>query len=201
MSKIIEAYCDGGVIASNPSSIGGTYAYRLIYDDGHIEEYHTATTPAQMGVDVITNNQTEMIAALMMITQLPHDFEGTVYSDSAVTLGRIFKGWKWKNIPQRFHEMYKRQRIRFTNWDKIKYVQLDGHPTKAQLASGIGKRGNPVSEHNVWCDEACQKAGEGLMAELRRCECGVSKDPNKFGKTHLHDCPANRLTQYRQGTS
>jgi len=91
-----------------------------------------------------------------------------VYSDSAVTLGRVFSGWKWKNIPVWMHKVYQEQRARLTYWSEIKYVQLDGHPTKAQLLSGIGKRGNPVSEHNVWCDQACTEAGEIFMAGIER---------------------------------
>jgi hypothetical protein len=39
---------------------------------------------------------------------------------------------------------------------KIEVILLQGHPTKEDLANGLGKKRQlPVSEHNVWCDEAC----------------------------------------------
>lgn len=114
----------------------------------------------------VTNNQTEMLALIVGLEQLPAGFRGTIYSDSQVTLGRVFMGWKWKNIPGWMHRRYQKQRARLLDWDEIKYVLLDGHPTKAQLQAGRGKRGHPVSEHNVWCDEACRKAGEAFMQQV-----------------------------------
>lgn len=48
-----------------------------------------------------------------------------------------------------------------------KTVLLQGHPTKADLACGIGKKRNlPVSIHNVWCDEACGKAAREFLENL-----------------------------------
>ena len=165
MSNILSLYVDGGVIGSNPSMIGGTYAYRLIFEDGNNVGWANVVTPAEIGGPV-TNNQTEMLAMLEGLKRLPDHWVGTIYSDSAVTLGRVFSGWKWKNIPVWMHKVYQEQRARLTYWSELKYVQLDGHPTKAQLLSSIGKRGNPVSEHNVWCDHACQRAGEEFLANV-----------------------------------
>lgn len=162
---ITELYVDGGVIGSNPSAIGGTYAVRLVYDDGHVYGYSGAVSATEMHGDV-TNNQTEMLALLMGLRYLPDDFKGTVYSDSMVTLGRAFLGWKWTRVPGWMHRFYRDQRRRLINWDQIKWVLLDGHPTKAQLAAGIGKRGHPVSEHNVWCDRACTEAGQRFLEEI-----------------------------------
>jgi ribonuclease HI len=136
-----------------------------VYADGHVFGYSGAISAQDMG-STVTNNQTEMLALLMGLSKLPADFAGTVYSDSAVTLGRVFCGWKWKNVPEWLHRMYRTERARLTHWDQIKYVQLDGHPTKAQLVSGVGKRGNKVSEHNVWCDDACRKAGEQFLDRI-----------------------------------
>ncbi len=156
---ITELYCDGGVIGSNPSAIGGTFAWRAVHDDKHSITESGVIGADDMGTNV-TNNQTEMYALLRGLSRLPDDWVGTVYSDSQVTLGRAFQGWKWHNIPEWMHKLYREQRRRLVNWDQIKYVLLDGHPTRAQLAAGIGKRGHPVSEYNVWCDNACREAGE-----------------------------------------
>jgi ribonuclease HI len=164
-NKIIELYADGGVIGSNPSAIGGTYAYRLIKTDRLTIDRSGTITTLQMG-GLITNNQTEMLALLRGFAQLPDDFKGTVYSDSHVSLGRIFLAWKWNNIPAWMHRLYRDQRDRLKYWNEIKYILLDGHPTKDQLIKGIGKRGHPVSIHNVWCDHACQHAGMKLLESL-----------------------------------
>jgi ribonuclease HI len=112
---------------------------------------------------VVTNNLTEMLAALKAINYVPADWAGRIYSDSQVTLGRLFMGWKWSNVPPAMHQVYQLLRRRLVNWERIEYVLLDGHPTKAELLAGIGKRGHPVSEHNAWCDEACRLAGEQFL--------------------------------------
>lgn len=162
---ITELYCDGGVIGTNPSAIGGTYAVRLVFDGREPWGYGAVIPATDMG-GTVTNNQTEMMALLKGLAKLPDDFSGTIYSDSQVTLGRAFMGWKWKNIPTWMHKLYQVERKRLVNWDQIKYVLLDGHPTRAQLQAGVGKRGHPVSEHNVWCDEACRKAGEVFLITI-----------------------------------
>lgn len=79
----------------------------------------------------------------------------------------MFCGWKWNNVPQWAREQYQAARKRLFNWEKIKFVLLDGHPTRAQLAAGIGKRGHPVSIYNVQCDKLC---GETAENHLRRLE-------------------------------
>jgi ribonuclease HI len=161
--KLISAlYCDGGVIASNPSEIGGTYAFCIVFEDGSSIQKSFAISKADMGGPV-TNNQTEMLALLEGLKDLPDDFAGTIYSDSQITLGRVFLGWKRKNIPGFMHKMFQEQRARLTCWNEIKHVLLAGHPTKAQLQAGIGKHGYPVSEYNVWCDEACQRIGQVFL--------------------------------------
>lgn len=164
---IVSLYCDGGVIGSNPSAIGGTYAWRLIWDDGTTSGVGKVLLPQDVGGPV-TNNQTEMMALLEGLRRLPDYFVGTIYTDSQVTLGRVFQGWKWKNIPAWMHKQYQEQRARFTYWEDIKYVLLDGHPTKQQLQAGVGKRGSPVSEHNVWCDHECQRVGHEFLTNIGR---------------------------------
>jgi ribonuclease HI len=163
MRELVALYCDGGVIAVNPSKIGGTYAWRLLYSDGLARGAGAVLTVQQNGGPV-TNNQTEMLALLSGLMRCPDTWAGTIYSDSQVTLGRIFLGWKWSNIPTWMHKIFQEERKRLVNWEQIKYTLLDGHPTKAQLLSGIGKRGHPVSEYNVWCDKACREAGESWLA-------------------------------------
>lgn len=156
-------YADGGVINRNPSPVGGTWAFRIISNGEVVCEKSDTITPAQAKMPEITNNFTEMCALIAGLKALPDDWIGTVYSDSQVTLGRVFEGWKWNGIPTWLREMYEEARRRLKNWDRIEHVLLDGHPTKAQLEAGKGKRGHPVSIHNVWADHACGEEARKFM--------------------------------------
>lgn len=168
-------YADGGVIKQNPSTHGGTWAFRLLQNGAVVQEESGVMLPKTFGVESITNNQSEMYALLIGLERLhcriPNwitaatDWHATIYSDSAVSLGRLFSGYKWTNIPQLMHLMY--QAVwRELNPRFMSYVLLDGHPTKDQLAAGKGKRGHPVSEHNVWCDHACGRAAKSFMENI-----------------------------------
>lgn len=158
-------YVDGGMIKRNPSTIGGTWAYIIVaLADGSIYKQDSGVvTPSDFGVPAVSNNQTEMYAMLQGLKALPVTSLVNVYSDSMITLGRINSGWKWTNIPPFMHEIYKAERKRLIAWPNYFFQLLDGHPTQAQLDYGIGKRGHPVSIHNVWCDEACRAQAEGFM--------------------------------------
>lgn len=154
-------FADGGVILKNPSPVGGTWAYRHVADnDDVINEFAAVITLAEAKVKAVTNNQTEMLAVINGLAILPDNWIGTVCSDSKITLGRLFWGWRWSEIPLWLIEEHDRQRARLVHFEKFQVLLVDGHPTKAQLAAGIGKRGNPVSEHNVWCDHACRTAAK-----------------------------------------
>jgi hypothetical protein len=58
---------------------------------------------------------------------------------------------------------------------RLEPILLDGHPTQAQLKAGVGKRGNPVSRFNAWCDLECQRMAARFReaperaVEWRRC--------------------------------
>ncbi len=162
-----ELYADGGVIGRNPSKLGGTWAFRVLDNRKVVDEQVGTITPEAAKMPAITNNLTEMLAVVRGLASLPEDWVGTVFSDSQITLGRIFEGWKWTGIPLWLHHEYQAARKRLIHWDYIKYVRLDGHPTVAQLVEGKGKRGGPVSEMNVWCDKACGYAAKAFLDEAK----------------------------------
>lgn len=156
---IIAVYADGGVIGRNPSEIGGTWAWCHVDADGeYIQCASGVIRPAQIGLPAVTNNVTEFAALARALRALPDGWSGEVYSDSRITLGRFFEGWKLEGIPENWHDCVQRhiRRLGELNW-----TLLDGHPTQAQLATGIGKRGNPVSRHNAWCDKECNRLAKG----------------------------------------
>lgn len=154
-SEAIALYTDGGVIGANPSTIGGSWAYCFVDAFGlRIAQASGVITPEQAHLQAITNNVTELLALVYGLERLPSGWRGTVYSDSWVSLQRVFLAAKLANVPrwlvERLQALQKSGELA-----DISYVLLDGHPTRAELIAGKGKRGHPVSEHNVWCDAEC----------------------------------------------
>lgn len=150
----IALYCDGGVVGKNPSPIGGTWAWCGVDESGARIIERGGFVPSPNGRP-ITNNHTEQIAIVLALEAMPEGWVGMVCSDSMVALGRVFQGWKCKNLPANIE---RRARAAVTRLGPIKTMLLQGHPTKADLAAGIGKkRGLPVSIHNAWCDAECNR--------------------------------------------
>lgn len=159
-NKIVAVFCDGGVIQKNPSSIGGTWAWCGVDADGNRIVERGGVCPAPDG-RLITNNHTEQIAIVKALEFLPDGWSGVCHSDSMVALGRVFLGWATKNLPANIIYRTTAARLRM---GQMKFVLLQGHPTKADLKRGIGaKRNLPVSIHNVWCD---QEYGRQAKAHL-----------------------------------
>jgi ribonuclease HI len=160
-----EMYTDGGVVGHNPSKWGGTWAYRILHDGLVVAERSGFITPRQAQVPAVTNNLTEMLAVVRAMDDVPNDWMGMVLSDSQITLGRLFLGWKWKNIPDWLVNEFARMKIWHDHFAKWEHALLQGHPTKNELLIGKGSRGYPVSEHNVWCDKACGERASKWLEE------------------------------------
>lgn len=151
--KIVALYADGGLVGAYPRSLGGTWAwchvnrYDEIYncDSGFLENTDDC---------IITNNVAELYAVVRGMEQLPNGWSGVVASDSQATIGRLFCGWQLNGVPEwlvvSMHEQLARLDV-----PSIMPLCLDGHPTQGELRKGYSKRGNPVSEFNVWCDQQC----------------------------------------------
>jgi hypothetical protein len=151
---ITALYADGGVIGANPSPIGGAIAFCYVNELGlRIAEIARVVTPAEAMMPTVSNNLTELLALVRGIAGLPVTFAGIIASDSWVSLQRVFLGAKLNNVPDWLVRDVLTTRQRLTLMQAT-YQLLDGHPTHAQLATGVRKRGHPVSEHNVWCDQA-----------------------------------------------
>lgn len=166
--SIVALYADGGVIGPNPSAIGGTWAWCQVNEIGASAVASSGViTPAQACMPVITNNLTELYAILEARESLPYAWHGTIYSDSWVSLQRVFLAAKLNNVPDWL--VARLQRLQRDGWfADCSWQLLDGHPTKAQLAAGVGKRGHQVSKWNVWCDGACAAAGLAFVATQQK---------------------------------
>ena len=170
--QILDLYADGGVIGPNPSAKGGTWAYVIVDReiDKHVLTGSGVITPADFGADKITNNHSEFYALVMGLEAIPspEEWVGHVYSDSNVSLGRLFRGWAVNNLPLGVLARGRNAVMRLADDPKsIEHTLLDGHPTKKQLEEGFGKRGNPVSKWNVACDKRCTKLARQFIKENR----------------------------------
>lgn len=109
----------------------------------------------------VTNNVTEFLAmlfALEAMEWLNPTWSGKIYTDSATTQCRFARPCvaKMGGLPPDFVE---RVRAIRANERGTTYHLLAGHPSQKDLRRGKtkGEQGRAVSEHNVWCDLACNR--------------------------------------------
>lgn len=163
-------FTDGGCINSSRSSEGITWAWALVgaapvnipvqptegglASDGWLIKSDSGLIRCEDGL-TLTNNMAEYIAMLRGLEAMVEGWEGAVVSDSEITIGRFFWGWRNKGIDQ---ELIERKNAALKRISKITWIHVDGHPTKKQLLTGKGKRGNIVSKWNMHCDSLCNLA-------------------------------------------
>lgn len=162
-------FADGGIVGENPSSIGCTWAFRLMEGDKVVQEDSAFESVQYMQINPVGNNCSEFLAVFHGLCVLPDDWKGVIFTDSANTIGRMYNGWKLKEgLPEWLIDGWKEQRKRLIHYDSFTWVLMDGHPTRAQLVQGVGKRGHPVSPHQVWCDEKCQEHAKKRIILLKK---------------------------------
>jgi ribonuclease HI len=160
---IVKLYADGGLVGKNPSSIGGVWAWCAVNSADVRVRMESGFVPPPKG-GVITNNHTEQVALILALEAMPEGWSGQVCSDSKIALGRLFWGYKQRNVPL---NVMRRGAAAVKRLGQIEAILLQGHPTEKDLAVGIGsKRGLPVSEHNVWCDKACTKQAKAHKTKM-----------------------------------
>lgn len=170
-------YADGGCVLANPSKVGGSFAFcgvatldprpllafacpggldagreRVIEARGYILRH-------ELGLPLVTNNHTELIAAVCALEAMPPGWSGRLCTDSNCTIGRMFRGERLKNVPG---WLSARMAAALKRAGRVEPVLLKGHPPRRALADGW-LSGKPVSEHNVWCDLACGLENEHVV--------------------------------------
>ncbi len=157
MSEVASIFCDGGVKGRNPSAIGGTWAYCLVDAAGHRLRWDSGgITPEVAGLPKVSNNLTELLAAVRGMEAVPLGWDGIIFTDSFVTLCRIRKTRKQaklKGIPQWLvDELALSKKV----LGAYRVELVKGHPTVKDLAAGH-RGGVPVSIHNAFCDRLCRE--------------------------------------------
>lgn len=186
LDRTVTIYADGGCINKNPSPFGGTWAWLAAdEDDDALHAEHGWFTPPAYndggrelvdGIQTAGNNQAEFLAlalAMQAIKGPRPGWSGLILTDSQLTINRWSKAAGLRGIPfiwRRFMGTILRMPGR------LSFQLLDGHPTMAQLASGVGKRGNPVSVHNKECDSLCRISGEAAQRTGRGTWTRMSLD-------------------------
>jgi ribonuclease HI len=146
-------FCDGGVVGPNPSVLGITWAWVMpcpnntkLYEAGGVLE------PCDLGMDELSNNHAELIAALRALSFVGKDWTGTLYTDSNVTRHRLEGRGTYEGLTPSLISSLESVRKR----RRYKVVLLGGHPTLAELKQGFKNKNNlPVSSWNCYCDQLC----------------------------------------------
>lgn len=158
-------YCDGGVIRKNPSPYGGTWAWCRVIGGVKVEHDSGTVSPTEVGLPAVTNNLTELLAVVKAMASLPDGWDGTLYTDSLVTLRRVaVPRGRFAGIPDDLRGQVVAHRKRLP---RMRLTLVTGHPTKTELAKGVSEKGRPVSQWNVWCDAECQRLGLDLLRAVQ----------------------------------
>jgi hypothetical protein len=124
-----------------------------------------SVTPLEVGLEVVTNNLTELIAVLHALEALPDGWQGHVYTDSLVTLRRFQAVRpKFTGIPLALQDRVRQVRARLGSYG---LTLLAGHPSRQDLMRGHKPGGLPVSSHNKRCDELCKRESMRLLQGAR----------------------------------
>lgn len=156
-----DLYTDGGCIKTNPSALGGTWAWTLVDRRGNRVECDSGViVPQDFDVAKITNNQMELYAAVMGLEAMRAGWCGMLYTDSQVTLYRLTVSYKFNGISSDLKQRCLRLRANKL-WTPL---LCGGHPTKQALADGYDHRGYPVHLANVWCDDECKRNAHKFLS-------------------------------------
>lgn len=146
-------FTDGGVIGPNPSKHGGTWCWCWVSKNVRTRSNCGIATPESLQVEAVTNNQTELLAAVNALTSVPKGWDGTLYTDSVVTQFRLTNGESFNGVPQWLRLLA----LDLRRARKYKVVLIKGHATQKEIAAGLSRCGKPTSCHNTFCDEQCTK--------------------------------------------
>lgn len=157
-------YCDGGLIGPNPSPVGGTWAWVWVHGGIQGRSASGIITPSDFEMPTISNNHTELLAAVRALESTPKGWTGTLCSDSQVTLHRLSQGTTFNNVPRWLVD----RTLQATRSRRCKVKLMAGHPTKIELQQGFRERNQlPTSKWNCWCDIECRRLAAKFRGTLK----------------------------------
>lgn len=158
-----DLYTDGGVIGRNPSPHGGTVAFCVVRGEERLCHAQGVITPHEAQLPAVTNNLTELLAAVMALETMPDGWDGVLHTDSQVTKYRLEGSPKLNGIPDWLRD---RLAAALARMGEFSVRLLGGHPTKMELAAGQRWDGLPCSPHNVFCDKLCGIEAKAFLKRL-----------------------------------
>lgn len=173
----LSLYTDGGLLSSNPSSKGGTYAFVILDDNEDVVIQKSGVIDIVLGVNGhVTNNIAELYALAYGIVSIPSGASVDIFCDSENALNRLFQYGTMANVPEWLVLLTKRAKHHLRELDSFTYAALAGHPSKEELRLGksIHRESNgkimryggiPVSKWNQLCDKMCNEARARYEAE------------------------------------
>lgn len=161
-SPVKRLYTDGGTIGKNPSKTGGTWAWCATDEADEFIYGESGYFLAPEGKE-ITNHQAEFAAMTRALEAMPNGWDGTICSDSELTVNRFSKGYSCFNIPP---NMLSRGKDVIERLGEMSFIILQNKPTRKDIDAGFGKKtGLPVSKWNVWCDQKCRGEAQKIKSE------------------------------------
>lgn len=166
-----DVFTDGGCAGRNPSALGGSWAWVQVAGGVEVRRASGTVTPAQVGLPVVTNNLTELLAAVEALEACPAGWAGTIHTDNKVTLHRVHPRPKparpsMVGIPQALRDRLAAAKARLGRY-AVRLVA--GHPTGAELAAGRTAKGVLASPFNVACDILCGAESTKLKHAITTC--------------------------------
>lgn len=169
IARQASIYTDGGLLSSNPSPLGFTWAWCRVEDGERVAEASGWVRASELpvrpetGQHEATGNQAEFYAMLRAFEALAPGEIVHVFTDSEITIRRWAQEGSLRGIPiswrQRMAECLRSHGGSF-------WHHLDGHPSRADLERGHKESGDPVSEHNVYVDWLCRQRGRLALLTL-----------------------------------
>ncbi len=166
LADAVAVYTDGGLLTKNPSDVGGVWAWVAVSATDRNLGFKSGVVLCPHPTKKLSNNHMEQIAIVRAIEALPDGWDGVIYTDSDVARIRVESDYEQvvlgskrfpaaeKNLYTSISERSKRAVAKLGR--QVRFVLLQGHPTKADLECGWGaKRNLPVSKWNVWADRRC----------------------------------------------
>jgi ribonuclease HI len=160
---VTRLFADGGVVKINPSPHGGTWAWCGVNAAGEMVVSGSGKERPKGEGGRVTNNHTELLAAVEALRAMPHGWTGELWTDSYVTitrLGRLARG-HGDRIQSCDADLLLYGTLALRRLGPVRLVHVKGHASVADLKSGTygGDRGKRhprrTSRFNSWCDEEC----------------------------------------------
>ena len=118
-------------------------------------------TPDFLETNEVTNNQSELMAALQALLAQPPGWRGKLHTDSQVTIYRLNGGGTERSMTP----VLNRELTFARGHSRCEVSLVGGHPTKIDLEKGFLKRNGAIcSKWNAACDARCCALAKWMMA-------------------------------------